>query len=455
MTTRSMLFAAAALCGSLAPFAAAQTVWLPASGLVPPPRTNAALAFDWLRDRLVLFGGTDEFGNPRNDTWELDGTTWAQCTTAHQPPSGFATMDYNRALARVVLVSPSGTPGTTWEYDGVDWTPRAAGGPTFFAGHERTVYDSVRGVNVLYVAGSGLWLGETWEYDGVSWTQRVTPTAPPNRFGAGLVFDPLRGRTILHGGTESNGVPSRATWEYDGVTWTLASNAAQNPGGSGCALAFDAGRRRVVLFGGYDAASAGTTWEYDGSTWQARAVVSPSPRVGAALGYDLSRNECVMVGGTGAWQYALGDVYRYRALQPAVAASFGQGCGGTGTTPGLLPLPYQVPYVGYSFGVRLYSLPIGMPAVVAAGYSRTSYGALPLPFPLAGIGMPGCELLVSPDVMLTAAGSGAAAALQLSIPAQPALTGATFYVQGFALAPGANAANLVNTRALDCRIGAP
>jgi hypothetical protein len=58
------------------------------------------MAFDALRNRVVLFGGN----GPLNDTWEWDGTTWVQMTVAVSPPArGGHAMAYDAARRQVVL----------------------------------------------------------------------------------------------------------------------------------------------------------------------------------------------------------------------------------------------------------------------------------------------------------------------------------------------------------------
>jgi hypothetical protein len=51
--------------------------WLKLAGSQPDFRTNAAMAYDRDRDRVVLFGGEVTQGVPDfADTWEFDGTAW-------------------------------------------------------------------------------------------------------------------------------------------------------------------------------------------------------------------------------------------------------------------------------------------------------------------------------------------------------------------------------------------
>lgn len=409
---------------------------------------------DYLRDRMVMWGGVDANGTGQADTWEFDGTNWQQRSTAHTPyGNGRGAMAYDRSLACVVLVLVNLGQTQTWHYDGVDWLQVSPATTPSSSGQDLMVYDASRGVVVMWVQGNGSGAGETWEYDGFDWTRRLTAAAPPQRYDAGMVFDPLRGRTILHGGFVYGASPS-ITWEYDGNNWTAGPNAATNPAKTDFAFTFDAHRRRAVLFGGTGYPYSTATYEYDAPNWTLRTSVGPSNRTGAAMAYDQVRQECVLFGGRDtSFSIVSSDTYRYRALAPASAVVFGQGCSGTSVAPGLLPQPYHVPYTGMNFGVQLYSLPYNQPSFVAAGFSRTTYAGLPLPLSLTTIGMTGCQLLVSGDVTLGTMGAGSNASLTLPIPLQPALVGAMFYLQGFALDLGGNPANVIDTRALECRVG--
>jgi hypothetical protein len=55
---------------------------------------------------------------------------------------------------------------------------------------------------------------------------------------------------------------------------------------------------------------------------------------------------------------------------------------------------------GTSTRLHLSGAPPGSPAALFLGMSRTSFGGVPLPFPLHNLGMSGCLLHVSPDVLL-------------------------------------------------------
>ncbi len=100
-------------------------------------------------------------------------------------------------------------------------------------------------------------------------------------------------------------------------------------------------------------------------------------------------------------------------------------------------------------------LPIGSPAALYFGASNTQAGPLPLPAPLGRIGMPGCALNVSSDLLAPLANQGGYAVLPaVSIPNQPFLIGARFYNQAIVLDPVANARGAVMSDAAEGLVGA-
>jgi hypothetical protein len=96
-------------------------------GPVPPPRYWAAMAHDPVRNRFVLHGGLGGSGTQNlTDTWEWNGTAWAQVLTAQAPPPG-GRMTFDPATARIVYFVASGGPARqyqVWSYDGAAWTLR-------------------------------------------------------------------------------------------------------------------------------------------------------------------------------------------------------------------------------------------------------------------------------------------------------------------------------------------
>lgn len=132
-----------------------------------------------------------------------------------------------------------------------------------------------------------------------------------------------------------------------------------------------------------------------------------------------------------------------------VFASFGTGC------PGLLGEPTlagQRPRLGATFAVTAGALPYDL-TVMAVGFSNTASSGLPLPLPLAGVGMTGCSLLVDPLATAGVAGAGGSAVYNLPIPSDPLLFGYKVYFQSFPLDPFANAFGFTASHGGEATIG--
>ncbi len=86
------------------------------------PQAVAAPSIAYYPSRVVLFGGTPAFSTSlSSETWEWDGVSWSQRLTASAPPGRrLAAMAYDAVRGRVVLfggVGPNGARrGDTWEY---------------------------------------------------------------------------------------------------------------------------------------------------------------------------------------------------------------------------------------------------------------------------------------------------------------------------------------------------
>ena len=268
----------------------------------PSARANHAVAYDSERDRLILFGGTDDGGNgsgAKQDTWAWKDGAWTPLATDGPPPRSGHTMVYDAARDRVVLFG--GWNGDyladTWEWDGSAWHLRAGGGPSPRES-QVMVYDPARGVTLMFGgAGSEGSMGDFWQWDGETWSYLNTKV-PPGRFAAVMAYDLSRSVAVLFGGYD--GEYRDDTWEWDGQVWNLAANNGSTPR-EGSAMDFDSVRNRCVLFGGSTGPGSFSdqTWEWNGSAWTLRSEVGPSRRNSASLTYDSGSSEFVLFGGYG------------------------------------------------------------------------------------------------------------------------------------------------------------
>ncbi len=161
-----------------------------ASTLRPPARAEHALAADFARGRVVLFGGRNATGE-LGDTWEYgfyDGG-WRQVTTslAPQARSGHA-MTYDLYRARVVLSGGSNQSqlfGDVWEYDGNGWVQRTT--PSSPGARRSHALAFGRGSQVLLFGGEALAPAEGYVD---TWTYGTTQPASAVAFGAGCARVP-------------------------------------------------------------------------------------------------------------------------------------------------------------------------------------------------------------------------------------------------------------------------
>lgn len=213
-------------------------------------------AYDSARGKIVAYGGRRS-GVDSGLTHEWDGTSWTQVAGNGPAPRAGQAMAYDSVRERVVLVGgfPIGETctnyfGDTWGWDGAGWTlladADAGPGPRGDCG---LAFDEARGVLVLYggfrlCAGQ---LGDTWEFDGTTWTNRTPapgPPAPPPSYWTAMYYNSDLHRVELFTPTDPH-----ALWSWDGQRWTpRAFYLSSTPlfGGSYVGAAFDRGRGQAM-----------------------------------------------------------------------------------------------------------------------------------------------------------------------------------------------------------------
>ncbi|MFT3698510.1 MAG: hypothetical protein QM831_35525 [Kofleriaceae bacterium] len=157
------------------------TTWTPHTpSTSPPERALGAMTYDRDRQRSVMFGGEDSVsGQVLGDTWEWDGTTWAESHPTHMPP------------------------------------PRH---------YSQLVYDPITKVSVLYGGSMDLEaLEDTWTWDGTDWMQLPTndPShAPPGAASAAAIWVPRRQSVVVFSGGGTTSSSTASTWEYHLGQWS-------------------------------------------------------------------------------------------------------------------------------------------------------------------------------------------------------------------------------------------
>jgi hypothetical protein len=377
--------------------------WAPATGPLPPYRSDCMLAFDAARDELVLFGGKTSGGNALDDTWRWNGTQWTLATPAARPPARWGgAMAFDRRRNVVVLFSGR-----------IPFAPTPV---------------------------------DTWEWNGTTWSLRTPPASPPGRDGGMLAFDAATGYMLLHGGQEA-GMPLADTWRYDSLTWSLRQPATPPQPRLGGRMVSDLHRQRVVLMGGYG--NDPFAWEWDGAQWRASYQPAPAARVELGLVYDGAQRRVVAHGGglsLGTAIYFFDDTWVYRTPLPADVVPFGAGCAGSLGTPVLANVPFVYPWLGDTMRTAMQISPSGGAIFV------TSFGSTP-PVSLAAVGAPGCDLLVPPDVVEFRQTLAGRAEWSLAIPNVPALASTTFRQQAFSFDVVANPLGLTASNGVTVTLG--
>lgn len=532
----------------------------------PSARGSMAMAYDPLRQRIVLHGGSAAFPGRYSDTWEWDGSDWSQVTSPNEPAAADSTgFVYSPRTQRLVLfqgvtaAANVGVGESVLEFDGTTWTVPQPTLPTVRK-YGVMAADPFRGEVVLFGGQGGgtgnLLLGDTWTWNGDRWQQAMPAQSPAARYNSAISFDAARGNLLLFGGTLPNGTTNAYfddTWWWNGTTWTPLVTSVRPSARGGHALAYHAPSQRVVLFGGSDSSGlqAGT-WLWDGAVWsQAVPTTEPPLRTAArmvgtvqdvvlfggngllsppnqytqlddtwtwngtawnqivtahrplaralhAMAYDEDRQQVFVFGGRPGSSQQAGDLWRFDGVDwtaetsadapldrygahfaydpqhrelilfggmrardqndtftlgaASSQATFGAGCAGTLGAPALSIAAVSQPEPGGTVLLDLTGLPQGL-GVVAMGFSATTFGGQALPLPLGGYGMPGCDLLVAPEAAVVLVGTGGSATWSLPLPAAAALLRVSFWNQGFAFDPAANAAGLTASNAVRTTIG--
>ena len=446
--------------------------WTTLSPAVSPPARGAAgMACDPFSNTLLLFGGVGGTGTGTlfADTWTYDGANWTQLSPATSPPAKFY-MDIVFDSVRGVYVMYGGNatftaPGTnqTWEFDGTDWAQKFPANNPGNLGLHAMAFDSVRNKVVLYGGMPGgnpiVDSNQTWEYDGINWTRRFPATNPGQREACSMCFHAGIGKTILFGGVNAtSGAPfpvdNDKTWAWDGTNWTeLTITGTRPPARERARLAYDSLREVCVLVGGMHYSNGQTrndTWELanNGVTWKWTQVVTPNLpatfyRFNSTLAFMFGNRSMVQFGGVRGSATYFGDTAEY--LNYADTSVIGVGCPGTSGVPVLSAV--DAPRLGASFTLNITN----MNPTYNVGFMVIGFTPL-LPLDLGPLlGMPGCFGHTTPDIVELVSGAAGAASWSWS-PVNGA-PGATFYCQALPYDPTVNSFGFTATNAVSATLG--
>jgi hypothetical protein len=282
----------------------------------PPARSSHMMTYDSKRGRVLLFGGRKEGVEPRttftelNDLWEWKNGDWSPIETATKPPvRQHAAIAYDRVRDKVILfggfaiISRLLTPlYDTWEFDGTDWKQVGPStGPT--VDRPLMAYDIARNQTVLLGINKELkTLMHVWDTETSAWKAVPADPLPGCVNDGALEYQVHNERLITTGGicTVATTPSLEESWEWDGTKWTKLEHSRTSRV-SGAASMYDTARQELVRYGG--ASSFGQFFESFTSTyrdlkWQDTIISSsPSPRSLAVMRRDPVRDTIWLFGG--------------------------------------------------------------------------------------------------------------------------------------------------------------
>ncbi|MGA8276160.1 MAG: hypothetical protein WB852_07710 [Thermoplasmata archaeon] len=245
----------------------------------PSARVQPAMTYDPATGDVLLFGGGSGYLTylSYNDTWEFNGTSWAQVHTTLTPSATDfgAVMTYDNAIDAVVMLDSgeqyNGGPylNDTWTFSGGQWTLALSGSGPSPRSAESLDYDATLGAVVLFggnecqnSTGNCPNQGDTWTYSNGVWTN-LSVAGPPPRNQAMFAYDPAINASVLFSGHFAANYYDD-TWAFTAGGWTELSAASLGPSPSeGAGLVFDAADHQLLLFGGYQ--NVGGSWLYNGT----------------------------------------------------------------------------------------------------------------------------------------------------------------------------------------------
>jgi hypothetical protein len=140
--------------------------------------------------------------------------------------------------------------------------------------------------------------------------------------------------------------------------WVQLTPAVSPPPRSGMAMAYDVVSGKIVIFGGFGAKNFyfDDTWTFDGVTWTKLAPpVSPPARTAGAMTYDVAIQKLVLFGGFTKSAGYLGDTWLFDGAKGSWEE----------TNPSLSPPPVTAP--------NMFTDPQNGRADVYGGYDGTFY----------------------------------------------------------------------------------
>lgn len=330
----------------------------------PPAQVRPLMAYDSVRGRTVMLGSTP------GEVWEWDGTNWIAHLVSPSPPTHPApslvrgVMSFDSTRAKVVLVDyPTGaaTGMQTWEWDGGSWTDRttAVSPPNANGASSVTwsaAFDGLRGRTVATSSS------ETWEWDGIAWSLVVAEGEGGLFFP--MVFDSQVGRCTVHYGWTGK-LWNGTYWIDDGATSGAYSLLF-------AAVAYDSTRHVTVQFGGSVGFSASSI---TAQTWERTAQLGTSSVTTFGVGCG---NPAPSFVSTAPLPPAIGHTFEATITNASLGVGF-VAWGTSNSTWGAIPLPLSLDPFGFEGCTLFQNGNIVLDAACSSTSWNTAVHSVPIP----------------------------------------------------------------------------
>jgi hypothetical protein len=292
-------------------------------GTPPGPCEQPSAIFDPLRDRMLVFGGTQNY-DYLNDCWALslsDTPTWTRLDPAGTRPVGRLghSAIYDPPRDRMIVFGGYNAPvglSDVWELrlsGPLSWNELSpTGTPPSIRGGHSAIFDPVGERMIVMGGGVDYPVSDTWALSlsgPPAWSAIVAGgTSPGPHGGHSAIYDPDSERMILFGGDGTSMISDTNVWALSlagAEEWSLLLPAGPTPTGRLVRSAiYDPPRDRVLTFGGQDEAG-----EFNNDVWAlplsgqwpwtllTPAGAPPSPRTNQSVIYDPARERMVLFGG--------------------------------------------------------------------------------------------------------------------------------------------------------------
>jgi len=279
----------------------------------PAPRWGAISFFDFPNNRMILIGGRDDTSTYFNDVWELDFTlnTWTRLTIAGVPPTARAKMGgiYDYINNRLVIYGGEFLipVNDVWELSltTLTWAPITTVSTPLWRRELTCGFDALR-MEMIMFGGKGAFhiFNDTWTLDLNSneWTE--VSEKPSERREYSFIYNEYDETSVVFGGLFHNSDHLNDLWFYhiNSSQWekTHPGGLWPEPRKSHAAI-YDSLNRRMILFGGQQGSTYfSDTWEYSFVTdeWsEIHTIDSPDPRAGHSFVLYPGQDKAILFGG--------------------------------------------------------------------------------------------------------------------------------------------------------------